>query len=73
MVSFEFGGCDIDTRTFFQDFWYFFRERGMGNVHRMTPTGFLAAVNRYDENYEQFRTTNFLVEKTTNQAHQDWS
>ena len=23
MVTFEFGGCNIDTRTFFQDFWYF--------------------------------------------------
>ncbi len=29
MVTFEFGGCNIDTRTFFQDFWYFFSENNM--------------------------------------------
>ena len=29
IVTFEFGGCNIDTRTFFQDFWYFFIGMGM--------------------------------------------
>ena len=23
LIQFEFGGCNIDTRCFFQDFWYF--------------------------------------------------
>ena len=27
LIQFEFGGCNIDTRTYFQDFWYFFSER----------------------------------------------
>ena len=26
IVTFEFGGCNIDTRTFFQDFWYFLHQ-----------------------------------------------
>ena len=26
MVSFEFGGCNIDTRTYLRDFWYFFQQ-----------------------------------------------
>lgn len=26
IVQFEFGGCNIDTRTFFQNFWYFFKQ-----------------------------------------------
>jgi FkbM family methyltransferase len=29
MVMFEFGGCNIDTRTFFRDFWHFFGDAGM--------------------------------------------
>ena len=61
MVTFEFGGCDIDSRTFFQDFWYFFRERGMGRFFRITPSGYLAPIRHYREADEQFRTTNYLV------------
>jgi FkbM family methyltransferase len=61
MASFEFGGCNIDTRTYFQDFWYFFKENGMGSIFRITPSGYLAPLQQYKEVYEQFRTTNFLV------------
>jgi FkbM family methyltransferase len=61
MVSFEFGGCNIDSRTFFQDFWYFCKEHGMGSLFRMTPSGFLVPLQQYNEMYEQFRTTNFLA------------
>jgi len=32
MVTFEFGGCNIDTRTFMQDFFYFFFTTRNGNV-----------------------------------------
>ena len=61
MVSFEFGGCNIDSRTYLQDFWYFFQEQGMKNLFRITPSGHLIAIPHYNEVYEQFRTTNFLV------------
>lgn len=61
MVSFEFGGCNIDTRTYFQDFWYFFKENGMGSIFRIAPSGYLVPLQQYREVYEQFRTTNFLV------------
>ncbi len=61
MTSFEFGGANIDSRTFFQDFWYFFRENGGGRLHRITPSGFLVPIPEYREVLEQFRTTNFLV------------
>lgn len=61
MVSFEFGGCNIDSRTYFQDFWYFFREHGPAQLHRITPSGRLVAIPEYREQYEQFRTTNYLV------------
>jgi len=61
MVSFEFGGCNIDTRTYFQDFWYFFQENRMARIFRITPSGHLVPIPQYKEVYEQFRTTNFLV------------
>lgn len=61
MVSFEFGGCNIDTRTFFRDFWYFFKENGMPRIFRITPSGHLVPIRYYKEVYEQFRTTNFLA------------
>lgn len=59
MISFEFGGCNIDTRTFVQDFYYFFRQYGF-RMARVTPSGRIIELGRYREVYEQFRTTNFL-------------
>jgi len=60
MISFEFGGCNIDTRSFFQDFYYFFNGFHM-NMFRITPSGYLYPINSYKEIFEQFRTTNFLA------------
>jgi len=60
MVSFEFGGCNIDTRTFFQDFYYFFKKRNM-KIYRLTSSGYLHPIHYYQEQYEQFRPTNFLA------------
>ena len=37
MVSFEFGGCNIDSRTYFRDFYYFFQENGLQDIFRMVP------------------------------------
>ena len=59
-VSFEFGGCNIDTRTFFKDFFCYFRERHY-RLYRITPSGYFFPVDSYKETYEQFRTTNFLA------------
>lgn len=61
MVSFEFGGCNIDSRTYFRDFYNFFRDHGMNKIFRIVPSGYLVPVHQYKEMYEQFRTTNFLV------------
>jgi len=60
IVTFEFGGCNIDTRTFFQDFWYFLEPMDM-DIFRITPSGYLHAIRSYKEIYEQFRTANFIA------------
>jgi FkbM family methyltransferase len=59
LVTFEFGGCNIDTRAFFQDFYRFFQERGM-RMARIAPGGYLWEIASYRESLEQFRTTNFI-------------
>jgi FkbM family methyltransferase len=63
IVTFEFGGTNIDTRSFFQDFYYFFKEHNM-DLFRITPSGYLFPIDKYKEEYEQFITTNFVAKKT---------
>ncbi len=59
VIQFEFGGCNIDTRTFFQDFWYFFLKNEF-SLHRITPFG-VVCLNSYSEMDESFRTTNYIA------------
>ena len=59
IVQFEFGGCNIDTRTFFQDFWYFFSDHNF-ELFRITPLG-IEPLRKYSEMDECFRTTNFIA------------
>jgi len=59
VIQFEFGGCNIDTRTYFQDFWYFFNGKGF-DLHRITPFG-SSLLDKYSEMDECFRTTNYIA------------
>ena len=63
IVTFEFGGCNIDTRTFFQDFWYFFVDVNM-KLFRISPAGYLVHIQSYKESDEQYRTTNYIATKS---------
>jgi len=62
LVTFEFGGCNIDTRSSFREFWFFFLDHKMA-LYRITPSGYLAKIRKYKEVHEQYRTTNFLAIK----------
>jgi FkbM family methyltransferase len=57
VIQFEFGGCNIDSRTFFQDFWYLLSPRF--TMFRMSPMGLLV-ITQYRELDEVFATTNYL-------------
>lgn len=59
-IQFEFGGCNIDSRTYFQDFFY--RLKDDYKIYRIVKDG-LYPLDQYQESYEQFSTTNFLAEK----------
>ncbi|MCP4001325.1 MAG: FkbM family methyltransferase [Gammaproteobacteria bacterium] len=61
-VTFEFGGCNIDTKTYFRDFWNFFVNLDF-KLYRITPSGYLYEINSYKEILEQFRTSNFLAKR----------
>jgi len=58
IIQFEFGGCNIDTRTYFQDYWYFFQKNNF-KIFRITPIGSFEVVS-YKERYERFMTTNYF-------------
>jgi FkbM family methyltransferase len=59
VIQFEFGGSNIDTRTFFQDFWYFFAGCEF-DLYRITPGG-AVKLNFYSERDECFVTTNYIA------------
>lgn len=59
VIQFEFGGCNIDTRTFWKDFWDILSTNGF-KIYRITPFGNVEIKNyRYTDEY--FVTTNFLA------------
>lgn len=61
VVAFEFGGCNIDTRTFFQDFWYLLVRQYGFRVGRILLDGRIAPIQRYTEALEMFSTTNYVA------------
>ncbi len=60
VCSFEFGGCNLDSRTFLRDFFEFFTPYGM-HIFRITPTGTMIELPRYHEQLEKFTTTNYVA------------
>ena len=59
VIQFEFGGTDIDTRTFFRDFWFFFEENRF-DIFRISPQGPMK-IERYAESSECFLISNYLA------------
>ena len=57
-VQFEFGGTNIDARTFFRDFFDVLQPQYL--LYRILWDG-LAPIAHYRERYEIFETTNFLA------------
>jgi FkbM family methyltransferase len=59
-VAFELGGCNIDTRVFFRDFWHFLSERNYA-IARINPVGKPHRIDRYREIEENFLIANFVA------------
>jgi FkbM family methyltransferase len=59
-IQFEYSSCNIDSRTYFKDFFLLLKERY--HIYRIMRDG-LYIINQYKEIYECFRATNFLAER----------
>ena len=59
-IQFEFGGCNIDSRTYFQDFYYLLNDNF--RIYRILKDGLLEILE-YDEIHEVFTTVNYLAER----------
>ncbi|MGA0164815.1 MAG: hypothetical protein ACO3LE_11345, partial [Bdellovibrionota bacterium] len=62
-IQFEFGGTCVDAKTYFLDFWYFFREHNF-EIYRFTFLG-LFRIATYREIDETFIKTEFLAVRKT--------
>jgi FkbM family methyltransferase len=59
LIQFEFGGCNLDSHTTFQDFWYYFTERDF-QIYRLGPRGVIR-IEEYLEIFEIYLTTNYFA------------
>ncbi len=66
-LSFEFGGGNVDTRTFLRDFWTLLTGYGF-DIHLSTPWFGLVKINRYHSSLESFETTIYVAVLRTNRT-----
>jgi hypothetical protein len=59
VIQLEVVGCNINTRTYFQDFWYFFIENNF-SLYRIALLG-LSFLNSYSKMDKCFRTANYIA------------
>jgi hypothetical protein len=59
-LSFEFGAGNINSRTFFRDYWDLLTKHGY-EIYRVLPGGRTLRIVRYDEDLEYFRSVSNYV------------
>jgi len=60
-LSFEFGSGNINSRTFFRDFWELLTKHSY-ELYRILPRGMTLRIHRYDEELEYFRgVSNYMA------------
>jgi FkbM family methyltransferase len=60
-LTFEFGSANVNSRTFFRDFWDLLTPLGY-EIHRIVPGGRTIKIPNYDETLEFFRgATNYVA------------
>jgi hypothetical protein len=61
-IQFEFGRCNIDSRTYLRDFFGLLNSHYV--IYRLLRNGF-RPIRHYHETYEIFTTTNFIAIRRT--------
>lgn len=59
LIQFEFGTCNVHTRTFFIDYWNYFKKNKF-DIYRINPQG-ATKIYKYSYLLEHFRTTNYIA------------
>lgn len=59
MLQFEFGGCNIDSKTYFRDFYYELKDKY--KIYRLLQNG-LREITEYTEDKEIFLNMNYFAE-----------
>jgi len=68
VLSFEFGNNNIDSRTFFRDFWDLLNPLGF-SIFRIAPGGTLIQIREYREELEYFKiVSNYVAVRSDNQV-----
>lgn len=57
-IQFEFSGCNIDSRTYFRDFYYLLKDKY--TIYRILRNG-IHELWRYMDYYEVYITANYLA------------
>lgn len=61
VALFEFGSANVNSRTFFRDFWEYFGKHRY-DIHQVIPGGRTYPINAYRDELEYFRgASNFIV------------
>lgn len=60
-LVFEFGGCNIDSRTYIKDFWSLLVYQHHFSFYRLLPMRRLKRLSKYSESLEQFSWQNILA------------
>ncbi len=61
LLTFEMGGCNVESRTYFRDFWTLLAGHGF-EIHRIVPAaGALYRLGKYAERDEFFSPTNYAA------------
>lgn len=68
-LSLEFGSGNINSKTFFRDFWDLLTGYGF-EIYRVLPGGHILRINEYYEDLEYFRgVSNYLCKATRNNGN----
>jgi len=65
LIQFEFGGCNIDSKTYFKDFYNLLHKQY--RIYRILRNG-LAEMSEYRETYEIFTAVNYLAKRKDSPA-----
>lgn len=60
IITFEFGGTNIDTRTYFRDFFTLLTQHHF-SINRMLPSGRVFPLKSYTERLEKFSASNYIA------------